>query len=154
MPYFLPLLPRTIFSGGRHRAQMIVALPGYVFFRGDDEQRRVAVGTGRLGSPIEVPPHHQARFDDELAAIERATIWAATLDQDREDEIAPHGERIEGTTVKITDDPLAGCTATLLGEGSSSGGEAGGAEVVLPLTLTGHGVRIRIAAGAVEPTGK
>jgi hypothetical protein len=149
VPYFLPLLPRTIFSGGRHRAQMIVAFPGYVFFRGGDEQRKIAVTTDRLSFPIEVPPEHQAGLDDELAAVEKATTWAATLDQDRENEVEPYDERIEGQGVTLANGPLAGCAVVILADQSSAGD---GVDVVLPVRLTGLGVRVRVGADAVRPT--
>src|SRR4051812_22597374 len=55
VPYFLPQIKRTIFSGGRRRAGMLPLFPSYVFIAGGAEARLAALQTQRVCTVIAVP---------------------------------------------------------------------------------------------------
>lgn len=76
--FYLPMVERHRYSGGRKRLVLWPLFPSYVFFCGDEEARYAALATDRLCSIITVTD--QARFVDEISAIERAVgarlpIW-------------------------------------------------------------------------------
>jgi hypothetical protein len=96
--YFLPLAPKTIFSGGRKRKSLVPLFPSYVFFCGSPEQRVRAFGTDRICNTLEVKD--PARFVDEIVAIERA------LDADLPIDLFP--EAVPGKRVRVSAGPLSG----------------------------------------------
>ena len=46
--YFLPMVEKVTFSGGRRRRTMAPLFPSYLFFAGDDAARVDVLATGRL----------------------------------------------------------------------------------------------------------
>lgn len=76
--YFLPLLPRVTFSGGRKRQVLKPLFPSYVFFCGDDTVRYRALLTDRLCSAI--PVADQPKLLDELSMLELALAQKVELD--------------------------------------------------------------------------
>ncbi len=68
--YYLPLVKRTTFSGGRRRHGMYPLFLGYVFIVGDKETRYRALTTNRVCQVI--PVIDQETMTRELCSIEQA----------------------------------------------------------------------------------
>jgi transcription antitermination factor NusG len=78
VPYYLPLILRTSFSGGRKRRGLMPLFPSYVFIVGGEEQRHQTLQTGRVCQLISVPD--QSQLIAELSTISRAIAAGATID--------------------------------------------------------------------------
>lgn len=102
--YFLPLVPRTTFSGGRKRKGLIPLFSSYVFFNGDGDARLRAFATDRICNAIDVPD--QAELVTELTTIERALQGEVPLD------LYPFA--VEGRRVKVVTGPMEGVTGTII----------------------------------------
>ncbi len=76
--YFLPMLERVRFSGGKKRRVMLPLFNSYVFFNGTEENRVEALTTNRLCRTIEVVG--QKTLVRELSMIQRAVQGAISLD--------------------------------------------------------------------------
>jgi transcriptional antiterminator RfaH len=76
--YFLPMVERIIFSGGRKRRIKLPLFPSYVFVCGSEDDRRNSLGTDRLCRTIAVAD--QSRLRNELMQLERALSANAPLD--------------------------------------------------------------------------
>src|SRR3954468_15688254 len=61
--YFLPMVERVTFSGGRKRRGMTPLFPGYVFFAGNEQVRHEALLTDRLCAVI-APPHQKQLINE------------------------------------------------------------------------------------------
>lgn len=105
--YFLPMVERCAFSGGRKRPNMYVLFPSYVFFAGDEHVRLTALQTDRLVTLVEVPDAAQAQLQRELKAVEAALRVAP---QSMEFQSQP----ARGTKLTCTDGPLAGMDGVLV----------------------------------------
>jgi hypothetical protein len=70
IPYFLPMVERLTFSGGRKRRGMLPLFSSYVFFAGGEVERDQAMLTDRLCRVIEV--NDQPRLIEGLSIILRA----------------------------------------------------------------------------------
>jgi len=70
IPYFLPMVERVTFSGGRKRRGMLPLFSSYVFFAGGEAERDQAMRTDRLCRVIEV--NDQGRLIEGLSVILRA----------------------------------------------------------------------------------
>src|SRR5207248_10893507 len=57
--YFLPMIERVTFSGGRKRRGMAPLFASYVFFCGNEQDRQAALLTDRLCRVIEVTAQQQ-----------------------------------------------------------------------------------------------
>jgi len=76
--YFLPMVERITFSGGRKRRVKLPLFPSYVFVCGSEEDRRKSLQTDRLCRTI--PVGDQSRLRNELVQLERALAANAPLD--------------------------------------------------------------------------
>src|SRR5256885_16668643 len=76
--YFLPMIQRLSFSGGRKRRGMMPLFAGYVFFCGSALERHAALQTDRLARVIEV--RDQRRLISELSAPHRVLLPKIELD--------------------------------------------------------------------------
>ncbi len=130
IPHFLPMAPKTTFSGGRKRHGMTPLFTGYVFFSGDAEARYQALATDRLCGVI--PVKEQAAVVDELAAIELALEAGEALDL--------YPELAVGKTCRVARGPMAGVVGTVVSRDDVT-------RLVLRVSVLGTG-----AAIAVEPS--
>ena len=128
--YFLPLRERLTFSGGRKRRGLRPLFPSYVFLCGDEDDRYVAMTTGRICRTIEV--FDQATLIDELVAIERALAAKADLERypgpaigRRCRVIAGPFENLEGIVVQLAAKARFVLQVHTLGEGAALQIEAG-----------------------------
>src|SRR5438132_9870245 len=96
--YFLPMIERVTFSGGRKRRGMTPLFANYVFFCGDEHDRHAALLTDRLCNVIEV--RDQNRLVRELSATHRVLLNKIALD--------PYPFAAVGRRVRVTHGPLEG----------------------------------------------
>jgi hypothetical protein len=102
--YYLPLVPRTIFSGGRKRKALHPLFPSYDFFAGDDETRLAALRTDRLANVL--PVRNQDALLTELSGVEKALSSDFTIDLYRHVAV--------GQRCRIRTGPLEGVTGTVV----------------------------------------
>ena len=101
--YFLPLVPRTIFSGGRKRRVLHPLFGGYVFVNGNRDDRLSVFQTERVCNVIEV--RDPVALMTTLSAIEKA------LDNDIAIDAYPFA--VVGRKVKVMAGPLTGVVGTI-----------------------------------------
>ncbi len=132
--YFLPLVKRTVFSGGRKRQVMAPLFSSYVFFCGSDEDRYVAMTTNRLCQTIRVVD--QERFVGEIAGIEKVIAGGLPLD--------PYPFAAVGRRCRIRSGPLQGTEGVVIQRGRP-------ARLVLEVGILGQGASVEIDADLLEP---
>jgi hypothetical protein len=135
--YFLPFIERVYVSGGRRRRTLLPLFPSYVFFCGGESERAAALATGRLCQVI--PVRDQARFTDEIAAVEQAVRNGVALN--------PHTGLAVGRRCRITGGPLENLCGVLV----RRGGGAAVAQVVLDVSMLGQGALVEIDPILLEP---
>jgi len=131
--YFLPLIERVRFSGGRKRRVMLPLFTSYVFFCGGPDVRRAAMTTNRLARVIEVADQH--RLLEELASVERALGAKADL--------ALHPHAAVGRRCRIASGPLQGIEGVVVQQN-------GRARVVMNVSILGQGASVEVEAGLIE----
>ena len=132
--YFLPMVERTRFSGGRKRRVVLPLFPSYVFICGDDDARQAAMMTNRLCQMIEVAD--QAALVTELSAIEKAVAGKAELDL--------HPFAALGQRCRITAGAFRGVAGVVVRR-------RGQVRLVLQVSLLGQGVSMETDADLLEP---
>ncbi len=98
VPYFLPMIEKVTFSGGRKRRNMAPLFPGYVFFCGDGDTRYNAMRTGRLCQAI--PVAERLAFVSEIVQVDRMLLSGSDV------EYYPHAA--VGRRVRVIGGPLRG----------------------------------------------
>jgi len=131
--YFLPMVERLTFSGGRRRRGMEPLFPSYVFFCGTAEQRSVALATQRLCQVIAV--HDQNRLLNELSAVALALREPGTL--------ARYPFIAVGRTCRVARGPLQGLQGVVVQCGRST-------RLVLQVSILGQSVAVDIEAALLE----
>lgn len=133
--YFLPMVEYSLESGGKMRHPLRVLFPSYVFFCGSENDRYLAVSSGRLCQAIDIPD--QAQLKTELDAVWcalRANLVSGSCP------LPPDGNRF-----RITSGPLTGA------EGISTGTADTQPQLILPVSVLGQGVVVTVAADSVTP---
>jgi transcription antitermination factor NusG len=134
IPYYLPLIGKTIRSGRRKLKSLLPAFPGYLFFAdGDTDFRYVVMTTNRVAHTIEV--RDQARLVHELLQIERAVTKG---------DFDPHPFVREGRRVVVRHGPFRGIEGIVVRRGRR-------ARLVLQVDLLGQAIAAEIDADCVEP---
>lgn len=133
--FYLPMIERHRYSGGRRRLVLWPLFPSYVFFCGDDEARYAALATDRLCSIITVTD--QARFVDEIAAIERAVSARLPIS------FYPHA--VPGRWCRVVRGPFAGFEGQVLRVRKR-------AWIVLQVAALGTSALVETDLDAVEPS--
>ncbi len=72
MHYYLPLVSSPQKCRGRMRASILPLFSGYLFFKGDQNDRYKALQSGRIAQVIDV--EDQIRIEQELATLSHATL--------------------------------------------------------------------------------
>ena len=134
--YFLPMVQRVIFSGGRKRSVMAPLFPSYVFFCGQDKDRYAALTTNRLCQAIDVP--QQADLVAELSAVEQALAGKAHLD--------PYPFAAVGERCRVKAGPFLGLEGVVVRRDRRT-------QIVLSVSILGQGAAMEIDAGLLEPVG-
>jgi transcription antitermination factor NusG len=132
--YFLPMVTKVTFSGGRKRRGLTPLFPSYVFFNGDREARARAFATDRICNAIEVTDVD--RFVGEVSAIELALDHEQTID------IFPFA--VVGRRVRVTAGPLAGVVGTIVRRDTVH-------HLVIEVRMLSQAAAMPIDAGLVEP---
>jgi transcription termination/antitermination protein NusG len=101
--YFLPLVPKTIFSGGRKRKVLHPLFGGYLFFNGTRDQRVSVLQTDRTCNIIEV--RNTPGLVESLRVIELA------LDNNVQIDAYPFA--VVGKAVRVMAGPMAGVVGTI-----------------------------------------
>lgn len=131
--YFLPMMLRTRFSGGRKRRVLLPLFTSYVFFCGDEFVRQSVLSTNRLCQVIEV--RDQQTLRSELDSIHRLITSDASF------ELYP---RLPiGSRCRVTAGPFEGTEGTLIGREKI-------AKVVLQVSILGQGVSMDIDSDLIE----
>lgn len=131
--YFLPLIQRVVYSGGRKRKRMLPLFPSYVFFAGDEKARYEAMRTDRLCQAI--PVKDAAKFVAELDQVERA------LTQQVEMDFYPHAAL--GKRCRVASGPLQGIEGIVIQRDSRT-------KLVLQVSMLGQGASLEIAPELLE----
>ncbi|CAN5556384.1 UpxY family transcription antiterminator [soil metagenome] len=132
--YFLPMIPRIRFSGGRKRTVLMPLFTSYVFFTGNAQTRHNALATNRLCQVI--PVVDQASLKKELLSIEKAIRGEMTLD--------PYPFAAIGQRVRIAAGPLMGLEGIVVERDKVT-------RVVLQVSVLGQGASVQIDADVLEP---
>lgn len=133
--YFLPMVEKITFSGGRKRRGMMPLFPGYVFFAGDEVARHEALLTDRLCTVI--PSKNQDLLVAELAALHRVISGGLPID--------PYPFAVVGRRCRVERGPLEGIEGTIIRR------EDGAPRLVLQVSMLGQGASVDIEAGMLEP---
>jgi len=105
IPFYAPLIRRRLRSpGGRTRSSFVPLFPGYVFSRGDDEQRRAALATNAIARWI--PVVDPRMLVDDLRAIKQLV--------DSDQPLSPEARLEPGQAVRVRSGPLAGIEGTVI----------------------------------------
>lgn len=134
IPYFLPMVERSIFSGGRKRRLMSPLFPSYVFFCGNEEVRYRALVTDRLCQVIATK--EQEKLVAELTSLDRAVRGQAALD--------PYPFLGIGKRVRVARGSLMGVEGTVTERDSIT-------RLVLQVSMLGQAVSVQIDADVLEP---
>jgi transcription antitermination factor NusG len=132
--YFLPMVEKTTFSGGRKRRGMMPLFPSYVFFRGDENQRLTAFHTDRIAQVIEVKD--QSMLRDELASLWRAISSGMKLD--------PYPFAIVGRRCRVRAGVLRNSEGTIIRRDGVD-------RLVLHVHILGRGAEVEIDPQLLEP---
>jgi hypothetical protein len=133
--YYLPLVPRTSFSGGRKRKLLHPLFPSYVFFAGDEASRIAALRTDRLANVL--PVREQDYLLDELSAVERALSSDLAIDLYRHVSI--------GQRCRIRSGPLEGVVGVAVARADL-------ATFVIEVSMLRQGAAIQIDGDLLEPS--
>ncbi len=132
--FFLPLVQRVHFVGGRKLRSNVPLFPGYIFLDSELEAAYEAVSTKRVCSIIEVPDQEQ--FEDEIAHIQSALANQATLD------LYPFA--VVGRHCRVISGPFQGI------EGVVSS-RLGPSRLALQIRTLGQAALLEIDADLIEP---
>jgi hypothetical protein len=139
IPYFLPMIPRLRFSGGRRRRMLLPLFPSYVFVCGDQRARIAAMSTDRLCQMI--PVHDQQTLIDELASLELALAGSADFD--------PYPFAAVGKRCRVKAGPFQGVEGIVVMR--TAAGVSGAASLVLQVSMLGCGAAMEIDPDLLEP---
>ena len=132
--YFLPMIERVTFSGGRKRRGMMPLFSSYVFFCGSEKERHQALLTDRLCQAIVVKD--QRKFVSEISCIHQVLRSGMTID--------PYPSATVGRRCRIARGPLEGIEGTIVRR------QDGAQRLVLQVTMLGQGAAVEIEPDLLE----
>src|SRR5438874_919754 len=107
VPFFLPLYPREWIARGRRFRSYLPLFPGYLFLRGNHEQRLAALETNLVA--LALPVTDQVQLYDDLYRVHRLITTGAAITPE---------ERLEpGDPVLVVKGPLAGLDGKVIRRG-------------------------------------
>lgn len=139
VPYFLPMIEKVTFSGGRKRRGMTPLFAGYVFFSGDGETRYTAMKTGRLCQVI--PVTERDLFVSEIVQIDRMLLAGGDI------EFFPNAAI--GNAVRVIGGPYEGVEGVVARHDESD--DVDELKVVLRVSMLGVGAMVRVAPSLLVP---
>ena len=104
IPFYLPLVRKTLRHRGKNRRSFVPLFCGYLFMYGSEEERGIALTTNRISQILDVP--EQERLFCDLQRIQRLIATNAPLTA--ESRLAP------GKRVRVKSGPFAGFEGTIL----------------------------------------
>ncbi len=134
--YYLPMVQRVTFSGGRKRRGMLPLFPSYVFIAGGDQSREAALRTNRLCNLI--PVHDQPHLLDELSSIHRVLSAGGHLDP------CPFAK--VGQLVQIAKGPFRGIIGRVIRRDGMT-------KLLLQVSILGCGAAMEIDPDVLEAIG-
>lgn len=132
--YFLPLFKKLQPGGTKRRFSVIPLFPGYLFFRGGNEERTVAFKSNQTLQVLAVLD--RARLLDELSQIQCALQSRVP--------IYPHTFLEEGRKVRIKSGLLEGLQGIIVGK-------KGHYRLLLSVTMVSQAIAVDVGAEEVEP---
>ncbi len=132
--YYLPMVPRTTFSGGRKRKGLYPLFPSYVFFAGDEETRIAALRTDRLANVL--PVRDTNILIKELSEVEKALSSGLSIDLYRHVAV--------GTRCRIRSGPLQGVVGIVVDRADL-------VTFVVEVTLLRQGAAMHVEGELLEP---
>lgn len=132
--YFLPMVERVKFSGGRKRRMLMPLFPSYLFFAGSPQVRADAFRTDRVANVI--PVTDQARLVTELSGVELALAANAELD------LYPFAA--VGRRCRVIAGPFMGIEGIVVERKER-------ARLVLQVSMLGQGAALEIDLDLLEP---
>jgi transcriptional antiterminator RfaH len=136
VPFYLPLVPRTILVRGRRVESLLPLFAGYVFLRADEDERVKALKSNRTSQWIGVTDQDKLRRD--LASVNRLILAKAPITV--EQRLAP------GTRVRVKAGPFMGA------EGIVEHCR-GACRLIVEVTFLQQSVSVQIDELLVEKTG-
>lgn len=133
VPYFLPMVKRITFSGGRRRVGMAPVFSSYIFIAGSHDNRVAAFHSGHVCQAIAVGDQ------PELLAELKRLYSLITSEQ------APviHPQIIPGRRCRVTVGPYAGLVGRLAKVADIS-------QVVVDLTVLGQSIGVAVEPSQIE----
>ena len=104
IPFYLPLVRRTLRHRGKNRRSFVPLFSGYLFMYGSEEERGYALTTNRISQTLIVP--EPERFFYDLQRIHRLIGTNAPL--------TPESRLVPGNRVRVKGGPFAGFEGTIL----------------------------------------
>jgi hypothetical protein len=132
--YFLPMVKKSVMSGGRRRDSLAPLFPSYAFFCGDDTARYQALVTDRLCQVIVVP--EQEKLIRELCNVERVLSSGVAMD------LYPFA--VKGKRCRVTTGPFAGVEGTVVRRDDST-------RIVLEISILAQGASLEVNPSILEP---
>ena len=132
--YYLPLVNRVHFIGGRKLRSSVPLFPSYVFLAAELETAYAAVSTKRVCRILEI--HNQEQFNHEIEQIRQALLAESTLD------LYPFA--VVGRHCRVTRGPfqgIEGVVSSRLGPG----------RLALQIRTLGQAALLEIDADLLEP---
>jgi len=109
VPFYVPQGEKRVRRAGRLFTSFLPLFPGYVFFRGTAEQRRLAIQSRLLVGVLDVDD--QALLERELRQLHALQTSGANL--------VPHEELRPGQPVRVTEGPFQGYSGIVVrGQGA------------------------------------
>ncbi|HUS57501.1 MAG TPA: transcription termination/antitermination NusG family protein [Planctomycetota bacterium] len=131
--YFLPLVERVSFTGGRKRRSMLPLFSSYLFFCGTEEDRYTTMTTDRVCKVIKVAD--QPKLVAELGAIESALKSNARLE--------PYPCPAVGRRCRIISEPFKGLEGVVIRH-------CGKTRLVLQVSFIAQGAAMEVDAEQLE----
>jgi transcription antitermination factor NusG len=136
VPYFLPMVYREKYSGGRRRPNLYPLFPSYLFFSGAERERLSVLRTERVLRLIEISPPKQAEFRQEIASLETAL-------ERRPGSLELYPRIVSGARVRITAGPMKDVEGIVLQAANKR-------KLWLGVSVLGVGATIEIHADLVD----
>ncbi len=132
--FFLPLYENRLAGGGRVRSSYLPLFPGYIFFHGDDEDRRLALETNQIAQML-VVPDQKGLFTD-LQHIRQLLETRHNL--------TPEQRLQPGTKVRLIAGAFAGMTGTVIRQGRQL-------RFVVAVSFLQSGASVDVEGWMIEP---
>jgi transcriptional antiterminator RfaH len=134
VPFYLPLAEKQVRRAGRRFVSHLPLFPGYLFFRGTPEERRIALGSDRIVSVLDV-------CDQPLLDAELRSLWRL---QESGAPLVPIPYLGPGDAVEVIEGPFRGLSGTVLRE-------KGRSRLVVSVTFLRQSVAAELERAALAP---